>query len=164
MPVRKKTDEHRHGSNTCFPRVRAPLCNGGRAAAYKPGCNRGCDALVAGYDSRFLLVAVMLVFISYQLISLIAWITALSSPDAALRCRPQRWSFEPDGITIEYFDSDEEPETAIDTKILPHDTLDNIEYRGKHAYLFYKDSTKSTVRRSYIITASLIPAGAKLPQ
>ncbi len=120
--------------------------------------------IASPYDSRFLLVAVMLVFISYQLISLIAWITALSSPDAALRCRPQRWSFEPDGITIEYFDSDEEPETAIDTEILPHDTLDNIEYRGKHAYLFYKDSTKSTVRRSYIITASLIPAGAKLPQ
>lgn len=120
-------------------------------------------AVASIYDVRLLIAAMMLLLVAYPGIEAIGWLAALSTPHIAMRSRPQRWVFGSGAITVEYFHSADDTETPDDTETLPAALADSVEYRGKYVYLFYKDSTKSAVRRSYIIMASLIPRGASLP-
>lgn len=127
------------------------------AAAYvrrKAGLVLGCilppviAAAIAGlFDMRWWFVGLMLLFIVLPMALSMAWFTLIAKPEMAVRLRPQKWNFTPDGgAEIEFYrfpatDDTEDTFVLADTfSFTPSDITDIVEEGNNTRFCLHKGS------------------------
>lgn len=110
-------------------------------------------ALIAAmYDSRFLYVALMLVFVVYPMILTLAWLSLISRPLVIRRQQPQSWTIHCDGsVTVSYFDPDG---NQTGTEFIPHDAVSEVDNGDKYITLHLMSAPSDGI---IMIPASLAP-------
>lgn len=88
-------------------------------------------ALVAGMaDVRFLVVALMLVFLIWPMALCFVWFGRALDADAVQASRPHRVSFSPDGITVLYGERDGYPSPAA--RHVSRDEVVSVDDAGRY--------------------------------
>lgn len=120
-------------------------------------------AFVRG-DLRWVIVAFALLTIAYPAVATMAWLALMANPQAALRCRPQQWSFADNGdAEIKYYVpgtcGDDETPAVADGTMLRLSDVKGFEWRAKNAVFYTSDSQKAKPENIFIIPASFLPVG-----
>lgn len=115
-------------------------------------------------DWRWFVVAFALMLVAYPAVAVMAWLALMANPQAALRCRPQQWTFADDGdVEIFYFlpatDSDVEPPRSGGNVTLRLAEVKGFELRAKNAIFYMADSRHAAPENIFLIPASFLPVG-----
>lgn len=128
-------------------------------AAALPVVVCGIIAMLHG-DWRFLLLALILMFIVYPGVASVAWLSMVARPEVAKRLRPHRWTFGDDAMTVTYYrnvgDGELEP---VDTAMIAYGEVVKVEMGRRYAVFYLSEPTLCRPGEYYIIPASLLPMG-----
>lgn len=96
--------------------------------AWLPALLIASAAIVGAYDTRFLYVALMLLFIVYPMVLSLTWLAMAAHSSMRWLLRPQTWTFGPDGnLTIVFYtwpSPDDDDKDAAEPEAVGQITLD----------------------------------------
>ncbi len=104
-----------------------------KRAAWIPALFLAAALTAAVFDSRFIYVALILLFIIFPMGLTMGWLSIISKPVYIRRQRPQSWSLGDDGILmINYYDGEN---NVADREEIPLDSICDIETGKSHTIL-----------------------------